>query len=115
MLAAERKRCWRSARRASVTSSMMLTASTTAPCSSRTGVALVTDQRTSPVALVTDCVSVGRGSSPASAWRPGSSRRSKGRPSSSRMTKASSSSASGVASTSSGDEQPITSAAAWLT
>ncbi len=51
MLAADRKRCWRSARRASVTSSMMLTASTTAPCSSRTGVALVTDQRTSPVAL----------------------------------------------------------------
>ena len=42
MLAAERKRCWRSASRASVTSSMMLTASTTAPCSSRTGVALVT-------------------------------------------------------------------------
>ena len=52
MLAADRKRCWRSARRASVTSSMMMTASITAPCSSRTGVALVTDQRTSPVALV---------------------------------------------------------------
>ena len=92
MLAAERKRCWRSARRASVTSSMMLTASTTVPCSSRTGVALVTAQRSSPVALTIVCVSAGRGSSPASAWRPGRSRRSYGRPSSSRMTKAPSSS-----------------------
>ena len=76
MLAAERKRCWRSASRASVTSSMMLTASTTVPCSSRTGVALVTAQRSSPVALTIVCVSAGRGSAPASAWRPGRSPRS---------------------------------------
>jgi hypothetical protein len=72
LLAPARKRWWCSARRTSVTSSMMFTAITTRPSPSCTGEAFTSIHRSWPVDREMLRISTGSGESPASAARPGS-------------------------------------------
>ena len=91
---------------------MTLMASRTDPSASRTGLALMRDQRRSPVSRSMNCTSTPSGSWPISARRPGSSASDCGSPSGVSRIQRAMICVSGAASSASADGKPSTRTAA---
>ena len=97
-----------------MTSSITLIASRTVPSASRTGLALMRDQRVSCPPGSRNCTSIGSGSSPISACRPGSDIGESGSPSGVSISQRPMISVSGARSSASAEGKPSTRTAASL-